>query len=64
MLTEQPLIGHVTDDEEVLEWHYRVFPIPCPIESLTMKFKYFAFFMRHKIGLVNGNEVNAMGMSY
>lgn len=21
MLTEQPLVRHVTDDEEVLEWH-------------------------------------------
>lgn len=30
MLTEQPHIGHVTDDEEVLEWHIPGLPYTLP----------------------------------
>ncbi len=44
MLTEQPLIGHVTDDEEVLEWHIPGLPYTLPYRIVNNEIQILRVF--------------------
>ena len=44
MLTEQPLIGHVTDDEDVLEWHIPGLPYTLPYRIVNNEIQILRVF--------------------
>ncbi|MCK9635503.1 MAG: type II toxin-antitoxin system RelE/ParE family toxin [Methylobacter tundripaludum] len=44
MLIEQPLIGHVTDDEDVLEWHIPGLPYTLPYRIVNNEIQILRVF--------------------
>jgi plasmid stabilization system protein ParE len=56
LLTEQPYIGHPTDDAEVLEWHIPGLPYSIPYRVIENQVQIYVFFMTRnadrKLGLI------------